>query len=49
MLWTEIEVLLMDFRTCRFYADGWDEINPDHDCLDYMECDECPYYYYSEE
>lgn len=22
-----------------------DDMDKDHDCLDYMECEECPYYY----
>ena len=29
-----------DFRYC--HNDDTDEY---HDCLDYMECEECPYYY----
>lgn len=27
---------------CHYEYDYDDE---DHDCLDYMECEECPYYY----
>ena len=27
---------------CYCHSDGTDEY---HDCLDYMECEECPYYY----
>ena len=33
-----------DFRYC--HSDGTDEY---HDCLDYMECEECPYYYANED
>ena len=29
-----------EYRYC--HSDGTDEY---HDCLDYMECEECPYYY----
>lgn len=32
----------LDFRTCHLNEDFED---PEHDCLDYMECDECPYFY----
>ena len=28
-----------DIKYCHYYEDE------EHDCLDYMECEECPYYY----
>ena len=31
---------------CCCHCDDTDE---DHDCLDYMECEECPYYYADED
>ena len=31
---------------CYCHSDGTDEY---HDCLDYMECEECPYYYADED
>lgn len=30
-----------DYRSC--HKDEYDDNY--HDCLDYMECDECPYFY----
>ena len=33
-----------EFRYC--HSNGTDEY---HDCLDYMECEECPYYYADED
>ena len=32
------------YRYC--HSNGTDEY---HDCLDYMECEECPYYYADED
>ena len=29
-----------EFRSCHY-----DDTDEEHDCLDYMECEECPYYY----
>ena len=29
-----------EFRYCHY-----DDTDEEHDCLDYMECEECPYYY----
>ena len=34
--------MLEDEEFCYCHYNSEDE---QHDCLDYMECDECPYYY----
>ena len=32
-----------DFCYCHYWH--YDDIDEHHDCLDYIECEECPYYY----
>lgn len=35
-----------DFDYCYCHANDDDD---EHDCMDYLECEECPYYYADEE
>ena len=36
----------MDEDEFYYYYCHYDYTDEYHDCLDYMECEECPYYYY---
>ena len=38
----DTEIVFDDVSLSQLYCDDTDEY---HDCLDYMECEECPYYY----